>query len=48
MTEDQGIAIIASSDDGIYFNMNSGAWIDLDDTYNIGLIKEIIQDTESK
>jgi hypothetical protein len=42
MTLDQSIAIVASEGDGIYFNMNVGAWVDLDDTYNIGLIKEII------
>ena len=44
LTENQKIAIIASYQDGIYFNMTSGAWVDLDEYYNIGCICEIIQD----
>lgn len=47
LTSDQSIAIIASSEDGIYFNMENGAWIDLDETYDIGQIKEIVHDDES-
>jgi hypothetical protein len=48
LSEDQSIAIIASSEDGIYFNMANGAWIDIDETFDIGCIKEIIHDAESK
>tara|TARA_B110000285_G_scaffold48357_1_gene54703 strand:+ start:187 stop:327 length:141 start_codon:yes stop_codon:yes gene_type:complete len=44
---DQSIAIIASSEDGIYFNMENGAWVDMDELYDIGCIKEIIHDDES-
>ena len=38
--------IIASSDDGIYKDMNKQVEIDLDDRFNIGCIKEIIHDEE--
>ena len=48
MSKDQSIAIIASVEDGIYFNMNNGAWIDLDELYNISLIKEIIHDDQAQ
>lgn len=48
MSDDQSIAIIASSEDGIYFNMANGAWVDLDETYDIGSIKEIVHDDESR
>jgi hypothetical protein len=48
LTENQSIAIIASSEDGIYFNLHNGAWVDLDETFDIGAIKEIIHDEESK
>jgi hypothetical protein len=48
LSDDQSISIIASSEDGIYFNMSTGAWFDLDETYDIGCIKEIIHVSESK
>jgi hypothetical protein len=45
MSDNQEIAVIASVEDGIYFNMTNKAWIDLDELYNISLIKEIIHDS---
>ena len=48
MTEDQSIAIIATPQDGIYFNMTTGSWVDLDECYNIGGIKEIVHDVDSR
>lgn len=47
MSDNQEIAIISSTEDGIYFNMTNKAWIDLDETYNISNIKEIIHDSEA-
>jgi hypothetical protein len=47
MSDNQEIAIISSNEDGIYFNMANKAWIDLDETFNIGCIKEIIHDSEA-
>jgi hypothetical protein len=47
MSDDQTIAIIASSEDGIYFNLTNQAWIDLDETFDISLIKQIIHDAEA-
>ena len=46
MNSEQTIMIIASSDDGIYKDMNKQVEIDLDDRFNIGCIKEIIHDEE--
>ena len=48
MSDNQEIAIISSTEDGIYFNMTNKAWIDLDETYNISNIKEIIHDSEAQ
>lgn len=48
MTEEQDIAIIATPQDGIYFNMNNGMWVDLDELYDIGGIKEIIHDADAR
>lgn len=48
MSDDQSIAIIASSMDSIYFNLNTRAWVDLDETYDISHIKEIVHDSESR
>ena len=47
LTKNQSIAVIASNQDGIYFNMDNGAWIDLDEYYDIGCIKEIVHDPEA-
>ena len=38
--------VIASNDDGIYKDIKKGIEIDLDDKFNIGIIKEIIHDEE--
>jgi hypothetical protein len=38
--------VIASNDDGIYKDIKKGIEIDLDDKFNIGIIKEIIHDGE--
>lgn len=48
MTDDQDIAIIATPQDGIYFNMTNGMWVDLDECYDIGSIKEIIHDADTR
>jgi hypothetical protein len=39
--DEQSIFIVASVDDGIYVNLNQKKEVDIDFTYNIGVIKEI-------
>jgi len=46
MNNDQKISLIASQDDGIYYNHRSKEFIDLDHTYKIRNIAEIIHDEE--
>jgi hypothetical protein len=47
LSDDQTIAIIASTMDGIYYNLATEAWLDLDELYDISNIKEIVHDAES-
>ena len=46
MNSDQKISIIASQDDGIYFNHRTKEFVDLDHAYQIRSISEIIHDPE--
>ena len=46
MNEKQDIMVIASNDDGIYKDIKKQIEIDLDEKFNIGIIKEIIHDEE--
>jgi hypothetical protein len=48
MNDDQTVSIIASIDDGIYYNNRSKEQIDLDETFKVCNIKEIIYDDEEK
>jgi hypothetical protein len=48
MNDDQTVAIVASSEDGIYYNFRTRKMIDLDEKYEISNIKEIIYDHEEK
>jgi hypothetical protein len=48
MNDEQNVSIIASMDDGIYFNHRSKKQIDLDDEFKISAIKEIIYDHEDR
>jgi hypothetical protein len=40
--------VISSQEDGIYKDMRNGTEIDLDEKFNIGIIKEIIHDDEDE
>jgi len=46
MNKEQTISIIASPDDGIYYNHETGAYIDLDTKFNVKCIKEMVYDEE--
>ena len=46
VNKDQSICIIASTEDGIYFNQHTGELVDLDKKFQISNIKEIICDSE--
>lgn len=46
MNDNQTISIIASQDDGIYYNHSTRSFKDLDDKFKISNIKEIIHDHE--
>ena len=48
MNDDQTVAIIASADDGIYYNHRTKVQVDLDELYNISSIKELIHDHEDR
>lgn len=48
MTNEQDIAIIATPTDCIYFNMTNGMVVDLDEQFDIGAIKEIIQEPDTR
>jgi len=48
MNNDQSCLVIASQDDGIYYNFKTRKFIDLDEKYDISNIKEIIYDHEEK
>ena len=48
MNDDQTVSIIASMDDGIYYNHRTRVFADLDELYSISNIKEIIHDHEEK
>ena len=44
----QDVMVISSQEDGIYKDMRNGTEIDLDEKFNIGIIKEIIHDDEDE
>jgi hypothetical protein len=48
MNDDQSVSIIASQDDGIYYNHRTRAYVDLDEHFKISNIKEIIHDHEDR
>jgi hypothetical protein len=48
MNDDQNVSVIASLDDGIFFNHVTGQFYDLDEMYDISSIKEIIYDHEDR
>jgi len=48
MNDDQSVSIIASQDDGIYYNHRTRAFVDLDEHFKITNIKEIIHDHEDR
>ena len=48
MNDDQTVSIIASHDDGIYYNHRNRKFVDLDQKFDISNIKEIIHDYEEK
>jgi hypothetical protein len=48
MNDDQTVSIIASQDDGIYYNHRNRKFVDLDYKFDISNIKEIIHDYEEK
>ena len=48
MNDDQTVSIIASMDDGIYYNHRTRVFVDLDELFSISNIKEIIHDHEEK
>ena len=48
MNTEQTVSIIASIDDGIYYNHKRNQLVDLESLYNIGNICEIIHDCEEK
>jgi hypothetical protein len=44
MNDDHNVAIVASSEDGIYYKFRTRKMIDLDEKYEISNTKEIIYD----
>ena len=48
MNDDQTVSIIASMDDGIFYNMRTKQFVDLDQLFGISNIKEIIHDDEDR
>jgi len=48
MNDNQQVSIIASIDDGIYYNHKTGLYVDLDEEFRISNIKEIIHDHEDR
>lgn len=48
MNDDQTVLIVASQDDGIYYNSRTRAFLDLDELFKIQSIKEIIHDHEDR
>ena len=46
MNEDQSVSVVASLEDGLFYNHLTEEFVDLDDLYQIGAIKEIIYDHE--
>jgi hypothetical protein len=48
MNDDQNVSIVASNDDGIFFNHVTNQFYDLDEMYDISSIKEIIYDQEDR
>ena len=48
MNDDQSVSIIASMDDGIYYNHKTGKFLDLKESFKVSNIKEIIYDDEAR
>ena len=48
MNENQSISIIASEDDGIWYDFYTKKQIDLDDAFKISNIREVIHDCEDE
>ena len=48
MSDDHTVCIVASQDDGIYYNFRTKYYLDLDNEYQISNIKEIIHDHENR
>lgn len=48
MNHKQDVMVISSQEDGIYKDIRNGTEIDLDEKFNIGIIKEIIHDDEDE
>ena len=45
---DQTVHVLASENDGYWFNEKTGESIDLDDAYSVDAIKEIVYDQDEK
>jgi hypothetical protein len=48
MNEEQTVSIVASLEDGIFYNHNTQEFVDLDELFEISSIKEIIYDHEDR
>ena len=48
MNDDQSVSIVASLEDGIFYNHLTEEFIDLDDLFEISSIKEIVYDHEDR
>jgi hypothetical protein len=48
MNSQQDIMVISSQEDGIYKDIKKGLEIDLDEKFNVGIIKEILYDEDDK
>ena len=48
VNDEQNVFVIASADDGLYVNTETQKEVDIDDMYNIGLIKNIKFESETR
>lgn len=48
MNSNQDVMVISSQEDGIYKDIKKGLEIDLDEKFNVGIIKEILYDEDDK
>jgi hypothetical protein len=48
MNDAQTVSIVASLEDGIFYNHNTQEFVDLDELFEISSIKEIIYDYEDR